>query len=61
MSKAEVASPCVNICQLDAATGYCIGCLRTMDEISHWLDLDNEQKRAIIAQLNERKKVLAYE
>lgn len=59
MSDAEVASPCVNICQLDPANGYCIGCLRTMDEIANWLELDNEQKRAIVAQLEERKKVSA--
>ena len=59
MSNTEVASPCVNICQMDPASGYCIGCLRTIDEIMNWLDLNNDQKRAIVAQLEERKKVSA--
>lgn len=59
MNDAEIASPCVNICQLDPASGYCIGCLRTMDEIANWLELNNEQKRAIVALLEQRKKALA--
>lgn len=59
MRNAEVASPCVNICQMDPGSGYCIGCLRTIDEIMNWLDLNNDQKRAIVARLEERKKVSA--
>ncbi len=31
-----LASPCVGICKLDNATGYCIGCARTGDEIAEW-------------------------
>ncbi len=27
-------SPCVGICLLDPATGYCRGCLRSMAEIA---------------------------
>jgi uncharacterized protein len=55
----EVESPCVNICQMDPVTGYCIGCLRRIEEIAGWMDLSNEERRAIVAQLEERKKVLA--
>jgi len=31
-----VASPCVDICRLDAE-GLCVGCRRTLDEIAEWL------------------------
>jgi predicted Fe-S protein YdhL (DUF1289 family) len=26
-------SPCISVCKIDAATGYCYGCLRTLQEI----------------------------
>ncbi|MEM8878798.1 MAG: DUF1289 domain-containing protein, partial [Pseudomonadota bacterium] len=29
-------SPCVGLCRLDEATGYCLGCARTGDEIADW-------------------------
>ncbi|MDB5969485.1 MAG: hypothetical protein JWQ90_1935 [Hydrocarboniphaga sp.] len=30
------ASPCVSICELDAAAKVCIGCGRSLDEIAEW-------------------------
>ena len=27
-------SPCINVCRMDAATGWCAGCLRTIDEMA---------------------------
>ena len=31
---AAVPSPCIAVCRMDAATGWCEGCLRTLDEIA---------------------------
>ncbi|MEM6743230.1 MAG: DUF1289 domain-containing protein [Pseudomonadota bacterium] len=31
-----LASPCVGTCKLDDATGWCVGCARTGDEIAEW-------------------------
>lgn len=31
-----LVSPCVGLCKLDEATGYCLGCARTGDEIAEW-------------------------
>jgi uncharacterized protein len=50
-----VASPCVNICQMDAATGWCAGCLRTLDEIGAWSALDDAAKRAVWQELARRR------
>jgi len=50
-----VPSPCVDICQMDAPTGWCAGCLRSIDEIVGWSRLDDERKRAVIAQLPARR------
>jgi uncharacterized protein len=43
-----VESPCINVCSMDAATGYCQGCYRTIDEIQGWWDLNFEQKAKVI-------------
>jgi predicted Fe-S protein YdhL (DUF1289 family) len=49
-----VPSPCVSICQMDAASGWCLGCARTIDEIAAWGMLDDDAKRAVWAQLPSR-------
>jgi predicted Fe-S protein YdhL (DUF1289 family) len=40
-----VASPCINVCRMDEATGWCEGCHRTLDEIAFWSVLDDERQR----------------
>ena len=55
MSAPVVASPCINVCQIDPRTGLCEGCLRTLDEIAAWGVLDNGQKRAVWKQLPKRR------
>jgi predicted Fe-S protein YdhL (DUF1289 family) len=50
-----VPSPCVNICRIDAATGWCEGCLRSLDEIAFWSRLDDGAKRAVWTQLALRR------
>ena len=51
---AAVASPCINVCRMDAASGYCEGCRRSIDEIAAWSTYSDEQKRAVLAQLPNR-------
>lgn len=53
--EAAIASPCIDICSMDEPTGFCRGCYRTRDEIASWPLLNNEEKRAILKQLDERK------
>jgi hypothetical protein len=50
-----VPSPCVNVCRIDAATGWCEGCQRTIDEITAWSQLDEAGKRAVWALLPARR------
>lgn len=45
------ASPCIAVCRLDPATGTCIGCGRSIDEIAHWPDLDEATRRRIVERL----------
>ncbi|MBC7681510.1 MAG: DUF1289 domain-containing protein [Ferruginibacter sp.] len=54
LKDAEVASPCVAICQMDAAGQLCTGCLRTLDEITVWRSLDAPGKQAVWALIVQR-------
>jgi predicted Fe-S protein YdhL (DUF1289 family) len=42
-----VPSPCIGVCELDAAGRVCIGCFRTIGEIRRWPDADDAEKLAI--------------
>lgn len=37
-------TPCVGICRLDPC-GYCIGCLRSGEEIARWRGMDDTERR----------------
>jgi predicted Fe-S protein YdhL (DUF1289 family) len=44
---AAAASPCINICQLDAQ-GLCVGCRRSLDEITEWPGASEARRREIL-------------
>jgi predicted Fe-S protein YdhL (DUF1289 family) len=39
---------------MDEATGYCVGCLRTIEEIAAWSSLSDAGKREVLALLPQR-------
>ena len=51
----EIPSPCVAVCQIDPANGYCLGCWRTIEEIAGWSGFDEQSRRQIIAELHGRR------
>ena len=51
----DVPSPCINVCRMDDRTGWCEGCLRTIDEIAGWGTLDDDAKQAVRLQLSRRR------
>ncbi len=53
-----IESPCVLVCAIDTATGWCLGCGRTRDEIAAWTAIDADARRAVMAQLAERMALL---
>ena len=54
-------TPCVNVCMLDDASGLCVGCGRSGDEIAAWVDMSPAERRAIMAALPERMRRLERE
>ena len=55
---AEVASPCINVCRMDPASGYCEGCRRSLEEIACWSAYSADEKRAVLARLPARNSKL---
>lgn len=47
------ASPCVSICTLDDEN-VCVGCNRTLDEITYWSSYSKEKQWEIIDDLGQR-------
>jgi len=61
MNSPVPASPCINICKMDTATGLCQGCLRSLAEIAAWSGIDDAEKRRILAAVERRRAVQASE
>ncbi len=47
------ASPCISICTLDD-NDVCLGCRRTLTEITHWSSYSKDRQWAIIDDLGRR-------
>ena len=55
MTAPDYSSPCIKVCTLDPATGLCVGCFRTIEEIAAWTQFSNEERAAIRASLAARR------
>ena len=50
-----LASPCISVCLLDEKD-MCVGCYRTAEEITQWMESNDDIKREILKKCNERMK-----
>lgn len=53
-----IQSPCIDVCRLDHGYAYCIGCLRTIEEIKRWSRMTDADKHAVLAALPARRAAL---
>lgn len=53
----DVASPCCGLCRIDQTLQWCEGCLRTLDEITRWSAMDNDQKRVVLSACLSRQQI----
>lgn len=51
----RVPSPCKNLCNLAADESHCTDCLRSLPEIITWTQMNDEQRRAVWAAIEERR------
>jgi len=52
---AAAASPCINVCTLDVARGVCQGCFRTVDEITAWSRVSDDERLRILGAAARRR------
>jgi predicted Fe-S protein YdhL (DUF1289 family) len=50
----NLPSPCISVCKVDTSVGLCEGCLRTLDEIACWSQLDDAGRRAVWLRIGAR-------
>lgn len=51
---AMIESPCIKTCTLDARSGLCLGCGRTIAEIASWTGLSAPERARVMAELPDR-------
>ena len=54
----NVPSPCTSVCRMDRDSGWCEGCLRTLEEICQWSQATPEHKRVVWGRIAERAQAL---
>ena len=54
----RVSSPCNDVCQLDAKSGWCLGCGRTGAEIQAWPRMSEEERVRLMAAMPARLEAL---
>lgn len=55
-----VPSPCVSLCKMNRDTGFCEGCMRTIDEIVGWSRAGDDFKRAVWAEIRRREQLIDF-
>lgn len=53
-TSATVESPCVRNCCLDD-NNICLGCYRSLEEITGWSNANGEQRKQILLRAEQRK------
>ena len=50
-----IDSPCTNICKMNPSNGLCLGCYRTLEEITAWSRLDDPARLNVLATVARRR------
>ena len=58
MSQLPVTSPCIKVCAVDGQTGWCLGCGRSIKEITDWIKMGADGRDGVMSELPERMETL---
>jgi len=58
MMKQPITSPCIKVCAVDGKTGWCLGCGRSLKEISQWTKYTDQQRDDVIDACKSRLNTL---
>lgn len=56
-----VPSPCVSLCKMDVERRYCMGCLRTIEEIMAWSKADDAYKQGVWQEIARRRDTVSFD
>lgn len=51
---ASPVSPCIAVCFVDPKLGHCVGCWRSLEEIGRWSKMSDEERAAVMDDLETR-------
>ena len=54
MKKSPIESPCISVCRME--NEVCVGCGRTVDDITNWYDMTDDEKQAVLNRLDEKNR-----
>jgi predicted Fe-S protein YdhL (DUF1289 family) len=54
MKKSPIESPCISVCRYD--NDVCVGCGRTVDDITNWYDMTDDEKQAVLNRIEKDPK-----
>jgi predicted Fe-S protein YdhL (DUF1289 family) len=56
MKQSHIESPCISVCRME--NKVCVGCGRTLEEVTEWYNFTDEQKQVIITRLEKENEKL---
>ena len=48
-----VKSPCIKVCKMDMKNNYCLGCGRSINQLTNWTNYTEKEKNEIINNLKK--------
>lgn len=58
LSRAPIKSPCIQVCVVDPATGWCEGCYRNLAEIGGWVRFSADERDRVMRLLPARRRAV---
>jgi hypothetical protein len=50
----DIVSPCIGVCAINDANGFCQGCYRTVEEIREWWNMSDLEREKVMGTLDQR-------
>lgn len=54
MTAQPIKTPCIKVCAIEAKTGWCLGCGRSLPEIAQWSAIEESQRDSVMDDLPRR-------
>ena len=51
-----IPSPCISVCMYDDTESFCIGCYRTVEQLTNWWIYTREEKEKALEDIQQRRK-----